>query len=197
MMVSSGRRARTRLRNRRAVATVIGLVAVAALCIFGLVSGFGGVGASRSAHPKKKKVVHARLAARPTSTAPAAVPTTTAPAPATPSTSTPPTTARTTSTTVRRPPPTTVAPPVPVPSTLPAATAFASATNLPEFCTVTVHVSTGAAQQYPLAAYVQNLGDLYTFTAYVGGYKVQVTANVVEVNHAAACQPTLANLRPV
>jgi hypothetical protein len=192
MTVSPGRRARTRLRNRRAAATVAGLIAVAALCVMGLSSGFAGVGGSRSARPRKK-ATHARAAARPASTTTRA----TVPAPTSapaPSTSTPPTTVRTTTTTAR--PTVTTVPPAPVPTTVPAATAFASATNTPEFCTVTVNVSTGASHAYPLAAYVQNPGDLYTFTAYVGAYKVQVTAKVVEVNHVAQCQPALANFGP-
>ena len=74
--------------------------------------------------------------------------------------------------------------------------AFASIADLPEWCTVTVHVSNGASQAYQLAQYLQNPGDLYKFTAYVGGYRVDVSTRVVDRNKAAECDTTLANLGP-
>ncbi len=194
MMVSPGGSTRTRLRNRRAALTAAGLVAFAVVLVALLMSSFGGVGTSKKGHVKttaSKKVVHA------TTTRPPA-PTTVAPAPPprpAPTTSTPPTTARTTTTTAKRAPTTTVAA-TPTPSTLPAATAFASIADLPEWCTVTVHVSNGSSHEYQLAVYLQNPGDLYVFTAYVGGYKVDVTTKVVDRNHAAECDTTLANLSP-
>jgi hypothetical protein len=192
MMVSPGQRARTRLRNRRAALTAAGLVALAIVCVALLASTFAGVGTTKKVVVKKKatvRVAHATTTRAPDTTTVA--PATTAPAP---STSTTPTTARTTTTTARPTATTVVA--TPTPSTLPAATAFASIADLPEWCTVTVHVSNGASHAYQLAAYLQNPGDLYVFTAYVGGYKVDVTTKVVDRNNAAECNATLANLGP-
>jgi hypothetical protein len=194
MMVSPGGSTRTRLRNRRAALTAAGLVAFAVVLVALLATSFGGVGTSKKAHAKKKaavKVVHVTTTRPPATTtlAPAKPP------PPAPTTSTPPTTVGTTTTTAKRAPTTTVAT-TPTPSTLPAATAFASIADLPEWCTVTVHVSNGASHAYQLALYLQNPGDLYVFTAYVGGYKVDVTTKVVDQNHAAECNTTLANLGP-
>jgi hypothetical protein len=71
-----------------------------------------------------------------------------------------------------------------------------SASNTPRFCTVTVHLSSGAQQSYPLDAYVQNPGDLYAFTATLGGVSVDVRVTVVVQNNVNVCSPTLSNLRP-
>ena len=193
MMVSPGRSARTRRRNRRAALTAAGLLAFAAISIALLLSTFGSVGGSPTAHAKKKVTVRAVHSTTTRPPAPSTVAPTTTPPPA-PSTSTPPTTVGT-STTAARPTATTVVT-TPTPSTLPAATAFASIADLPEWCTVTVHVSNGASHEYQLAAYLQNPGDLYVFTAYVGGYKVDVTTKVVDRNNAAECDTTLSNLGP-
>ncbi len=192
MMVTPGRSNRTRLRNRRAAITAAGLVAFSIVCVALLASTFSSVGTSKKAVAKKKVVVHAAHATTTRPPAPTTVATTAALAPAT--TTTPPTTVRTTTTTAR--PTATTVVTTPPPSTLPAATAFASIADLPEWCTVTVHVSTGASRPYELAAYLQNPGDLYVFTAYVGGYKVDVTTKVVDRSNTAECDTTLANLGP-
>jgi hypothetical protein len=73
-------------------------------------------------------------------------------------------------------------------------TARATASNEPEFCTVTVHLSTGAFRAYPLAQYVANTGDTYQFTASLGGYRVDVTAKVVGQGGARRCVATTSNL---
>jgi hypothetical protein len=183
------------MRNRRVLLMVAGLVALAVVCTAALASSFSGIGTNK-AHPKKKaaaKVVHPTTTRPPvvTTTVPAAVPVTAA----APTTSTPPTTVRTTTTTAK-PAPTTTVVTTPTPPTLPAATAFASIADLPEWCTVTVHVSNGASNAYQLAQYLQNPGDLYKFTAYVGGYRVDVSTRVVDRNSSAECDTTLANLGP-
>jgi hypothetical protein len=196
MMVSPGRRARSRMRNRRVLLMVAGLVALAVVCTAALASTFAGIGSTHKAHPKKKaaaRVVHTTTthAPAPTSAAPAPAPATAA----APPTSTPPRTVRVTTTTAK-PASTTTVVTTPTPPTLPAATAFASIADLPEWCTVTVHVSNGSAHAYQLAQFLQNPGDLYKFTAYVGGYRVDVSTTVVDRNNSGECDTTLAHLGP-
>jgi hypothetical protein len=160
-------------------------VGFAMLCTIMLVSGFGSINASDG--PKKAKP-------KATTTTKAPVTTTTAP----------PTTTSTTTTT-------TTVPPVTIPNAVPPSTTTttttstttttlpmpeisASVSNTPTFCIVTLALSTGPTQQYPLDAFVKNVGDVYVFVAAFAGYRVDVRAEVVNQNNAPVCQISLAHL---
>jgi hypothetical protein len=43
-------------------------------------------------------------------------------------------------------------------------------------------------------SYVENVGDIYSFTAMLAGYRVDVTATVVNKNGAPSCKLTLGKL---
>ena len=64
----------------------------------------------------------------------------------------------------------------------------------PTFCLVTLALSTGPTQRYPLDAFVKNVGDVYVFVAAFAGYRVDVRAEVVSQNRAPACRIALAHL---
>jgi hypothetical protein len=171
-------RARQRRRNARTAMVSAGLIGLSLACLVLFVTGFASVGASR-ATPKSQP------AAAPRKPAPRVPPpTTVAPTTTTSSTTVPPTTSTTsTSTTTTVPPPTTTTTTRPRPTTtttLARVTATVTVSDEPTFCTVTVHLSTGAFRVYPLDSYLQNPGDRYEFTASFGGYHMDVRARVVD-----------------
>jgi hypothetical protein len=55
-------------------------------------------------------------------------------------------------------------------------------------------LSNGFQAPYPLDQYVENVGDIYSFTAMLAGYRVEVTATVIEKNSAPSCKITLGTL---
>ncbi len=182
-------RARARRRNTRALAVSGGLVGFAFLCLVLFVGGFASLGASRADKPVS-------AVAKSTTTRSTPPPTTIPPTTTTTSTTTtvPPTTTTTTTTTTVAPP-TTLPPPPPPTTTVPKrVTARVTTSNSPQFCTVTVHLSNGAFRSFPLGKYVDRPGDEYIFTAYVGGYHVDVTARVVARRNDKQCEATLGKL---
>jgi hypothetical protein len=60
-----------------------------------------------------------------------------------------------------------------------------------------VRLSTGYQASYPLDQYVANIGDSYSFSAAIAGWRVDVTATVVSRNNTPTCTVTLANLQRV
>ena len=64
--------------------------------------------------------------------------------------------------------------------------------DTPSFCTVTVHLSTGAKQSYNLGQYVSAPGDSYKFTASIDTYLVDVST---VVNKQSECESSLSNFR--
>ncbi|HEX5095542.1 MAG TPA: hypothetical protein VFX21_05985 [Acidimicrobiia bacterium] len=183
---------RSRQRNRRALLTSLGLIGFAAVCITFIVNGFGAEpgGATQVRQGK----VYGALVTHPTTTTLAPTTTTTSTTTTTtvpPSTTTSSSTTTTTATTV---PPTTIATTT---TTVPRPTVSAIVSNSPKFCTVTVRLSTGYQATYPLDQYVSNVGDTYSFNATIAGWRVDVTATVVNRNNTPACAATLANLQRV
>ena len=182
---------RSRKRNRRALLTSVGLLAFAVVCATFVVNGFGADSSSATENPAGK--VYGVLLTHPTTTTTTVAPTTTT---TTTTTTVPPSTTTTTgvsttTTTVTTVPPTTVAPTTTVP---PPPTVSATATNTPTFCRITVRLSNGFQAVYPMDSYVENVGDIYSFTAMLAGYRVDVTATVVSKNGAPSCKLTLGKL---
>lgn len=183
---------RSRTRNRRALLTSLGLMGFAVVCATFVVNGFGADSSSAAENPAGK--VYGVLLTHPTTTTTTLAPTTTT---STTTTTVPPSTttttsASTTTTTATTAPPTTIAPTtttVPKPPTV-----SATVSNAPTFCRVTVRLSNGFQAAYPLHQYVENVGDIYAFTAMLGGYRVDVTATVVNQNNAPTCKLTLGKL---
>jgi hypothetical protein len=75
---------------------------------------------------------------------------------------------------------------------VPAVYATVTVADTPSFCTVTVHLSTGAKKAYNLDSYVSKPGDSYKFTASIDLYKVDVTT---VVNKQSECESSLSNFR--
>ncbi len=184
-----GMRARARKRNARAAMVSGGLVGFALLCLLLFVTGFASVGASRASRTEP-------VAARVTTTTDAPTtstlaPTTTTSTTTVPRTTTTTSTTSTTSTTTTVPPTTTTSTTT---TTVARVTARATVSDDPTFCTVTVHLSTGAFRAYPLDAYLANPGDTYQFTASLGGYRVDVRARVVGRGGGRRCVASTSNL---
>ena len=182
---------RSRKRNRRALLTSLGLLGFAVVCATFVVNGFGADSSSAAENPAGK--VYGVLLTHPTTTTTTLAPTTTT---TTTTTTVPPSTTTTTgvpttTTTVTTVPPTTVAPTTTIP---PMPTARATVTDAPTFCRVTIRLSNGFQAAYPLHQYVENVGDIYSFTAMLSGYRVEVTATVVNKGGTPTCNITLGKL---
>jgi len=182
---------RSRKRNRRALLTSLGLLGFAVVCATFVVNGFGADSSSAAENPAGK--VYGVLLTHPTTTTTTLAPTTTT---TTTTTTVPPSTTTTTgvpttTTTVTTVPPTTVAPTTTIP---PMPTARATVTDAPTFCRVTIRLSNGFQAAYPLHQYVENVGDIYSFTAMLSGYRVEVTATVVNKGGKPTCNITLGKL---
>lgn len=181
-----GMRARARRRNTRAAMVSAGLVGFAFVCLVLVVTGFASFGASRATNaappPRTTTVTRA-----PTTTTSTSTSTTTVPPPTTTTTST------TTTSTTTVPPTTTTTRPTPT-TTVARVRASATVSDTPSFCTVTVHLSTGASRAYPLDAFVANPGDTYEFTASLGGYRVDVKVRVVSGPDGSQCEASTSHL---
>lgn len=182
-----GMRARARQRNARAAMVSGGLVAFALVCLVLVVTGFASIGASRA--PKAAVAVRTTTTAKATSTtmAPRTTTTTTVP----PTTTTTSTSTTTTSTTV--PPTTTTIRPTTTTTVAPVR-ASATVSDQPTFCTVTVHLSTGASQSYQPDPAFGNPGDTWDFVATLGSYRVNVHVLVVSGANGNECQATTSHL---
>jgi hypothetical protein len=60
---------------------------------------------------------------------------------------------------------------------------------------VTVILGTGARKSYAVGDYVASPGDMYMFTAFIGGYAVDVRVQVKSVGNQPQCDVSLSNLR--
>jgi len=163
----------------------------AVVCATFVVNGFGGGSSGAAEYPAGK--IYGVLLTHPTTTTTTVAPTTTT---TTTTTTVPPSTTTTTgvpttTTTVTTVPPTTIAPTT---TTAPPPTVSATVRNTPTFCRVTVRLSNGFQVEYPLDQYVENVGDIYSFTAMLAGYRVEVTATVVNKNNAPSCTVKLGKL---
>jgi cytoskeletal protein RodZ len=174
---------RARRRNLRALLTAFGLLTVATILTALLVVSFGGLGDSTTVAggPSTTRI---RVIAVTSTTQPPTTTTTTIPPTTTTSTST------TLPTTTTKPKVTTTTKPKVTTTTVPPVSATVSVDNTHQFCTVTVRLSTGAHQSYPLDAYLSQPGDKYVFTAELGGYKVDVTTTVMK---NGKCEATLSH----
>jgi hypothetical protein len=174
---------RARRRNLRALFTAFGLLTVATILTALLVASFGGLGNSTKAAggPSTTRI---RVIAVTSTTPPPTTTTTTVPPTTTTSTST------TLPTTTTKPKVTTTTKPKVTTTTAAPASATVTVDNSHQFCTVTVHLSTGAQKSYPLDAYLSQPGDKYVFTAELGGYKVDVTTTV---RQNGKCSATLSH----
>jgi hypothetical protein len=182
-------RARAHQRNTRAFAVSGGLMAFAILCLVMFVTGFASLGASRADKRPTSVVKSTTTRATTRATTPA---TTVAPTTTSTTTTVAPTTTSTTTTTVA-PTTTTLAPTTT--TTVKRVRASVTISNRPDFCTVTVHLSTGAFRSFRLAEYLAQPGDARTFNAFVGGYHVDVSARVVGSEDDPQCRASLKNLR--
>ena len=181
-----GLRARARRRNARAAMVSAGLVGFALMCLVLMVTGFASVGASRAAKappPRTTTVTRAPRTTTSTSTTTTTVP---------PTTTT--TTSTTTTSTTTVPPPTTTTRPTTTTTTVARVRASVTVSDTPSFCTVTVHLSTGASRSYPLDSFVANPGDTYEFTASLGGYRVDVQVRVVSGPDGRQCEASASHL---
>jgi cytoskeletal protein RodZ len=174
---------RARRRNLRALLTAFGLMTVAIILSALLVASFGGIGDSTKV--SAPSTTHIRIIAV-TSTTPPPTTTTTTTIPPTTTTST----STTLPTTTTKPKVTTTTKPKVTTTTAAPVSATVSVDNSHQFCTVTVRLSTGVQQSYPLDAYLSQPGDKYVFTAELGGYKVDVTT-IVRQN--GKCSATLSH----
>jgi hypothetical protein len=182
-----GMRARARRRNARAAMVSAGLVGFALMCLVLMVTGFASVGASRATKvPPPPRTTTVTRAPRPTTST--STTTTTVPLPTTTTTST------TTTTTTTVPPPTTTTRPTTTTTTVARVRASVTVSDTPSFCTVTVHLSTGASRTYPLDSFVANPGDTYDFTASLGGYRVDVHVRVVSGPDGRQCEASTSHL---
>jgi hypothetical protein len=81
---------------------------------------------------------------------------------------------------------TTTIPPLP--------TATVSVADTPQWCTVTVRLSTGVQRSFGLGNYLANIGDEYVFTAVFHGYHVEVTTSVVDRDDEAVCEAVVGDV---
>jgi hypothetical protein len=73
--------------------------------------------------------------------------------------------------------------------------ATVTVSDVPEPCTVTVRLSTGAFRSFSVESEVPRTGEPYTFNAFVGGYHVDVTVRSVDRGQDRHCVASLSHLR--
>jgi hypothetical protein len=64
----------------------------------------------------------------------------------------------------------------------------------PSFCTVTVHLSTGASRSYTPDSNFGNPGDRWDFVASLAGYRVDVHVRVVSGADGPQCEASTSHL---
>ncbi len=181
-----GMRARARQRNARAAMVSAGLVGVALVCLVLVVTGFASVGVSRAAKPAPR-------ASTTTVTDPPATTTSTSTTTTVPTTTTTTSTSSTTTSTTTVPPTTTTTRPTTT-TTVARVRASVTVSDQPSFCTVTVHLSTGASRSYTPDSNFGNPGDRWDFAASLGGYRVDVHVRVVSGADGPQCEASTSHL---
>jgi hypothetical protein len=185
---------RARRRNLTAIAASAGLLVFSCICVATLIATFGGHGHKAAAETKHPAHARAHVTRATTTTRPGPATTTSSTTTTIRAVTTTTAAPSTTTTTVAPPPvtePPTTAATIPTTTTTVAVTATASVSNSPHFCTVTVRLSTGAQAAYSLDAFLASPGDSYVFDATLGGYSVEISANVTGTSQSPQCAVTL------